>query len=103
MSMGLTNAPAAFQRFMNAVFADLLDVCVVVYLDDILIYLSDPSRHSEHVREVLRRLRANNLFCKPSKCEFSSDTTEFLGFICTPDGIEMDESKVKVIRDWPRP
>jgi len=41
MLFGLTNAPAAFQRFMNDVFSDLLDVCVVVYLDDILIYSND--------------------------------------------------------------
>jgi len=41
MLFGLTNAPAAFQRFMNDVFSDLLDVCIVVYLDDILIYSDD--------------------------------------------------------------
>jgi len=38
MLFGLTNAPAAFQYFMNNVFSDLLDMCVVVYLDNILIY-----------------------------------------------------------------
>jgi hypothetical protein len=103
MPFGLTNAPAAFQRFMNEIFADLLDVCVVVYLDDILIYSSDPSQHSEHVLEVLRRLKAHNLYCKASKCEFSTDSTEFLGFVCTQDGIKMDDTKVQVIRDWPSP
>ena len=103
MPFGLSNAPAAFQRFMNEIFADLLDVCVVVYLDDILVYSSNPSQHSEHVLEVLRHLKAHNLYCKASKCEFSTDTTEFLGFICTQDGIKMDDTKVQVIRDWPRP
>ena len=42
---GLMNAPATFQRFMNDIFHDLLDVCVVVYLDDILIYSKDMSQH----------------------------------------------------------
>jgi hypothetical protein len=51
---GLTNAPSAFQRFMNDVFADLLDICVLVYLDDILIYSDNPEEHRAHVREVLR-------------------------------------------------
>jgi len=54
MPFGLTNAPAAFQRFVNTIFADMLDVCVVVYLDDILIYSEDMESHQQHVREVLR-------------------------------------------------
>jgi len=37
MPEGLTNAPAAFQRFMNNIFADMIDVIVIIYLDDILI------------------------------------------------------------------
>ncbi len=59
MPFGLTNAPAVFQCFVNDIFADMLDVSVVVYLDDILIYSDNPVDHQEHVRKVLRRLRAN--------------------------------------------
>ena len=103
MHYGLTNAPASFQRFMNDCFKDLLDVCVVVYLDDILIYSENPDDHTDHVREVLRRLRANSLFAKLEKCEFGVDTTNFLGFIISPDGLKMDDAKVQVIRDWPTP
>jgi len=103
MHYSLTNAPASFQRFMNDVFKDLLDVCVVVYLDDILIYSENPDEHLKHVREILCRLRANSLFAKLEKCEFNVDTTNFLGFVISPDGIQMDESKVQVIKDWPTP
>ena len=45
MPFGLTNAPTAFQRFMNDIFSDLLDVCVVIYLNDILIYSNNMSEH----------------------------------------------------------
>jgi len=50
------NAPASFQCFVNSIFVDMLDVCVVVYLDDILIYSQDPEQHVAHVQEVLLRL-----------------------------------------------
>ena len=53
MPFGLTNAPAAFQCFMNDIFSNLLDLCVIVYLDDILIYSKDMMQHKKHVKEVL--------------------------------------------------
>ena len=53
MPFGLTNAPAAFQHFVNDIFSDMLNVSVVVYLDDILIYSDNPEDHKEHVCEVL--------------------------------------------------
>ena len=56
MPFRLSNAPLAFQRFMNEVFSDMLDICVVVYLDDILIYSDDLDIHKSHVKEVLKRL-----------------------------------------------
>ncbi|KAF8748436.1 hypothetical protein RHS01_10821 [Rhizoctonia solani] len=64
MPFGLTNAPAAFQHFMNDLFRDLIDVTVVIYLDDILIFSENPEDHPTHVREVLSRLMKNQLFCK---------------------------------------
>jgi hypothetical protein len=70
MPFALSNAPSAFQRFMNNIFADMLDVCVVVYLDDILIYSSDKTTHCQQVKEVLHRLRKHGLYAKPDKCEF---------------------------------
>ena len=53
MPFRLTNAPASFQHFMNDIFADLLDVCVNIYLDDILIYSDNLAEHKKHVQEVL--------------------------------------------------
>ena len=53
MPFGLTNAPGGFQWFLNTIFADLLDVFVVIYLDDILVYSQDEKEHIGHVSEVL--------------------------------------------------
>ena len=103
MPFGLTNAPGAFQRFMNDIFADMLDVCVVVYLDDILIYSPDKTTHTRQVKEVLRRLRKHGLYAKPEKCEFHKEQVEYLGYILSPEGLFMASDKIKVIQDWPEP
>ena len=53
MPFGLTNALTAFQCFMNDIFSDILNVCILVYLDDILIYSDNMEQHRKHVCEVL--------------------------------------------------
>ena len=103
MPFGLSNAPAAFQRFVNEVFADMLDVCVVVYLDDILIYSDNPDDHRKHVKEVLRRLRKHRLYARADKCEFHKDSVEYLGYILSADGLTMSDDKVRTILEWPEP
>jgi len=61
MPFGLTNAPSIFQRFVNEIFANLLDVYVLVYLDDILVFSDNMADHNKHVKEVLRCLREHGL------------------------------------------
>ena len=103
MPFGLTNAPAAFQHFMNNVFSDLLDVCVVVYLDDILIYSDDITQHQSHIKEVLKQLQKTGLYAKAKKCEFHSDSVKYLGYVLFPSGLTMSNAKVKTIQEWPEP
>jgi len=88
---------------MNDLFTDLLDVCVVVYLDDILIYSDDIAQHRKHVKEVLKRLRKAGLYAKAEKCEFHSDSVEYLGYVLSPAGLTMSDAKVKTIQEWPEP
>jgi hypothetical protein len=103
MPFGLTNAPASFQWFMNDIFFDFTDDFVVIYIDDILVYSDNPDEHKKHVRAVLQRLRDNDLHAHPDKSEFDRDTIEFLGFIVSPNGIEMDAVKISTILQWPVP
>ena len=103
MPFSLTNAPAAFQRFMNNIFSNLLDVCVMIYLDDILIYLNNMSKHHWHVKEVLKRLCKASLYAKAEKCEFHSESVEYLGYILSPSGLTMSNDKIKIIQDWLEP
>src|SRR5271154_7105841 len=103
MPFGLTNAPASFQALINQVLREYLDEFVVAYLDDILIYSPNPQEHTQHVRKVLRKLKAANLFLKPEKCEFSQKRVKYLGSILSEKGISMDPDKVKAILEWPTP
>src|SRR6266571_2296201 len=81
----------------------MIDVSVVVYLDNILIYSNNLVDHRKHVKEVLRRLRKNGLYAHANKCEFHSERVEYLRYILSPEGLSMDQAKVKVIQDWPEP
>ena len=103
MPFRLTNAPAAFQRLMNNLFSDLLDICILVYLDNILIYSNILEEHHHHVHKVLLWLRNNKLYTCGDKCSIYNDTVEYLGFILSPNGLTMDPSKVNTVLEWPEP
>lgn len=103
MPFGLTNAPATFQTLMNDVFKDFLEKFVIVYLDDILIYSKTLEEHKEHVELVLETLRRAKLTAKLSKCEFFTQDTVWVGHRLTKDGVAVDPSKVKAVREWPAP
>ena len=103
MPMGLTNAPATFQAYIGNLLKDLVDIGVLVYIDDILIYSETMEEHERLVKEVLRRLQDNGLAAAPDKCEFHKSKLAFLGFIISDQGVEMSEDKLREIRDWETP
>ena len=74
-----------------------------MYLDDILIYSDNLEDHKKHICEVLRCLRKHGLYMKPEKCEFHTDTMEYLGYCLSPAGLTMAQNKVNIIHDWPKP
>ena len=77
LPFGLTNAPAAFQREMKAIFDHL--PFVVVYLDDILVFSASHTEHEKYLREVLALLRQHKLYAKFSKCAFFDREAKLLG------------------------
>ena len=103
MPMGLTNAPATCQTYVNDTLREHLDVFCVCYLDDILIYSDDLESHKRHVRLVLEKLLAAGLYVKPEKCEFHTQRTTFLGFVITPKGVSMDPKKIQAVKEWETP
>src|SRR5207244_10742341 len=81
MSFGLTNAPAFFMYFMNSVFMTELDVCIVVFIDDILVYSKNEEEHAKHLHLVLDQLQEHRLYAKFSKCQFRLKEVSYLGHI----------------------
>ncbi|WMV08284.1 hypothetical protein MTR67_001669 [Solanum verrucosum] len=103
MSFGLTNAPAAFMDLMNRVFKQYLDLFVIVFIDDILIYSRNEEEHASHLRVVLQTLKDRQLFAKFSKCEFWLQLVAFLWHIASSEGIRVDSQKIEAVKQWPRP
>ncbi|KAF8048148.1 hypothetical protein N665_2640s0001 [Sinapis alba] len=61
------------------------------------------TEHVEHLRQVLDVLRKENVYANFKKCSFGTDNLVFLGFVVTSQGIQVDEEKVKAIKEWPTP
>ncbi|KAA3474347.1 DNA/RNA polymerases superfamily protein [Gossypium australe] len=99
MPFGLTNASAVFMDLINRIFPPYLDKFMVVFIDDILIYSRDETKHVEHLRIVLQTLRDKKLFVKFSKSEFWLREEH----IVSGDGIWVYLSKISAIVDWKPP
>ena len=76
---------------------------MVVYLYDILIYSKSLEEHLEHLRVVFIALRDARLFGNLGKCSFCTDRVSFLGYVVTPQGIEVDKAKIEAIESCPQP
>ena len=96
MSFGLTNAPAYFMNMMNKVFMEFLDKFIVVFIDDILVYLKNKEEHKEHLRLVLEKLREHQLYAKFSKCEFWVKEVGFLGHVISGEGLAVDPPRLSL-------
>jgi hypothetical protein len=103
MSFRLTNAPTYFMNLMNKVFMEELDKFVLVFIDDILVYSKSVEEHKQHLRVMLRKLRAHKLYAKFSKCEFWLEKISFLGHILTAEGVAVDPGKVETVSNWQQP
>jgi len=100
MPFGLTNTPSTFQDMMNHVLSDLLDVGVLAYMDDILVYAKTEKEHDRLVKEVLQRLQKNGLAVSPEKCVWKAQEVEFLGYVIGRNGIKMAGEKVQAVLEW---
>lgn len=85
---------------MNGIFKPYLNLLVIVFIDDILIYSKSTE---EHLRVVLELLREKRLYAKFSKCEFWLNSVSFLGHMVSKEGVMVDPQKIEALKSWARP
>ena len=103
MSFGLTNALATFMDLMNREFKQYLNLFIIVFIEDILIYSRSEEEHASHLRVVLQTFKDRRLFTKFSKYGFWLQSVTFLGHIVSSEGICVDSQKKEAVNQWPRP
>jgi hypothetical protein len=103
MSFGSTNASTYFMYLMNKVFMEYLDMFVVVFIDDILVYSKNEEEHEEHLCLVLQKLRDHMLYAKLSKFEFWLKQVVFLGHVISKGSVSVDPRKIQDVLSWNAP
>ena len=104
MPFRLLNAPASFQGYINKILAKKLNIFVIIYLDNILIYTENEDQgHDEAVWWVLNLLWKNGLFVNLKKCQFYQDKVRFLKNVVSANGVQIEDKRIKTVKNWPKP
>jgi hypothetical protein len=100
MFFELTNSSITFQIYINKTMHSYLNLFVLMYINDLLMFFSFTKKHIEHVKLMLQRLRQFNLYFKFNKCSFHVFHVNFLDFWMNFDEITMQTNKIIVVKNW---
>ncbi|CAM4950259.1 unnamed protein product [Rotaria socialis] len=103
LPQGIMNGPPTFQRTMHNLIGYGRWDCVIVYLDDILIFSTTFDEHVQHVREILSMLDKANFQVNPDKCNIAVREINFLSHTMNEKLIKPNGEKIKAITDLPAP
>ena len=104
MFFELTNSLATFQTMINKILWDLINTGKVVsFIDDVIIVMKGEEGYDNLVEKVVKRLVENDLYMKLEKCKWKVKKVGFLEVVIRPEGIRIEEEKVKGVLDWPTP
>jgi hypothetical protein len=101
MPFGLINARANFKRAMDVSFWELINKCVVVYLDDVTMYSKNREDHIQRLTQIFERCRKYGISLNPKKSIFGVEEGKLLGHIISQEGIHIDPKRIKVIAQLP--
>lgn len=97
------NAPSTFQSLMNDIFRPFLRKFVLVFFDDILMYIRSKEDHQHHLELLLKKLSEHQFFAYLKKCEFGKSVIGYLGHVVSADGVEVEQMKVQAMLEWQSP
>jgi hypothetical protein len=103
MPFGLINAGETFQRAMDVEFWGLINKCVLVYLDDVILYSKNIEDHIQHLTQIFERCRKYGISLNPKKTIFGVEEGKLLGHIIYQVGIHIDPERIKAISQLPLP
>ena len=102
MPMGLSTAPASFQRWMEATLQGM-ETFTLVYLDEVLVYSTHEDQHKKDIRKVVERFKKEKMKVKLGKSEFAKNEIQFLGHVVADGQLRVDEDKLQKLALWESP
>ena len=104
MLFGLSNALTSFQGYINKILAKKLDIFIIVYLNDIFIYIKDQNQaHVNNIQWVLKKLKKHSLFANLKKCQFHKNEVRFLEYVVSAHRVQMKDEKIEIVKNCPEP
>ena len=103
MPFGLMAAPMTFQRMVDTLFTDADRTKVLWFMDDFLIVGNSIEEFLENLEYVFEKFREADLKVGPSKCDLMMEKVPFLGYMVSEQGLQIDESKTDIVRNYARP
>ena len=103
MSQRDCNAPGIMMEAMLDIFKDVVYQCLVIYINNFIIYSWTYEEHVRELKKVLQGLEEQKFYLKESKCQFFTRKLEILAHILTSDGLHVDPKKWNTILEFPTP
>lgn len=103
LCFGLTNALASFSRLFSTLLRQLNGECLVLFLDEFLVYSESIEKHRVPMLRFFEILQTNKLFARSSKCSIGASEVNFVGYRANKKGIYMQMRLMDAKLDWPAP
>lgn len=105
LAQGISSSPSAFSEMMQKCFYDLINECLILYLDDVTTYTNqkDPRQHLSDLAKTFERMSKHGIVLNPKKCHFFKEEILFLGYVVTRHAIKPNPATIEKVKNFPLP